>query len=190
MSSCRRASSASSASSVSSRFRSRINGCDRAPSAHTAGSPIFSSITASSRFSRAESKILPQLANPVAHRGVSVFQMINHAASLPRFSGAPNAVIPTEARSAQWRDPRISPLPLLVILTLSEAEGEEPPHRLLLLLVLLSSGGNASGGCPIHRAPCDGWEAQPLSSRCATSPRETPRSIAGSQLPSRCEKPT
>jgi len=38
---------------------------------------------ASSRFRRAESKILPQLTNAVAHRGVSVFQIVNHGSSLP-----------------------------------------------------------------------------------------------------------
>jgi hypothetical protein len=58
----------------------------RAASAHTAGSAIFSSIAASSRFSRAESKILPQLADPLAHRGVSIFQIVDHAVSLRHFS--------------------------------------------------------------------------------------------------------
>jgi hypothetical protein len=50
------------------------------------GSAIFSSVTASSRFSRAESKILPQFANPLAHRGVSVFQIVDHASSLRHFA--------------------------------------------------------------------------------------------------------
>src|ERR1039458_1293155 len=107
MSSARRASSASSASSVSSRLRSRISGCDFAPFAHTLGSEIFSSITASSRFSRAASKILPQLANPFAHRGVSVFQIVNHASSL---RPAIELVILSAAKN-----PRIWPLSLPVL---------------------------------------------------------------------------
>jgi hypothetical protein len=42
------------------------------------GSAIFSSIVANSRRSRAESKILPQIAYFVADRGVGVFEIAKH----------------------------------------------------------------------------------------------------------------
>src|ERR1700761_8099339 len=78
MSSERRASSASSARRVSRRLRSRMRGWERAPSAQIAGSAIFSSMAARSRRSRAESKILPQIADFVADRGVGVFEISKH----------------------------------------------------------------------------------------------------------------
>jgi hypothetical protein len=43
-----------------------------------AGSEVFSSMMASSRRRRAESKILPQIANLVADRGVGVFEIAKH----------------------------------------------------------------------------------------------------------------
>src|SRR5580698_10466490 len=78
MSSERRASSVSSAMRDSRRLRSRIRGCEREASAQTVGSAIFSSTTASSRFRRDESKILPQFAYSVAHRGVGIFKVTQH----------------------------------------------------------------------------------------------------------------
>src|ERR1700722_17738640 len=78
MSSERRASSASSARRVSRRLRSRMSGCEREASAQTVGSEIFSSMVASSRRSRAESKILPQSAHFFADRGVGVFVVAKH----------------------------------------------------------------------------------------------------------------
>jgi hypothetical protein len=42
------------------------------------GSEIFSSMVARSRLSRAESKILPQIADFVADRGVRVFEITEH----------------------------------------------------------------------------------------------------------------
>src|SRR5438067_10191004 len=86
MSSNLRASSVSSPSSVSSRLRSRISGCERAGSAQTLGSEILVSMSASSRLSRGASKILPQLAHPVANRGVAILQFIQHGDSL-RYGG-------------------------------------------------------------------------------------------------------
>ena len=50
-----------------------------------AGSEVFSSMTASSRRRRAESKILPQIANLFADRGVGVFEIANHRVSLRQF---------------------------------------------------------------------------------------------------------
>jgi len=55
-----------------------MRGCEREASAQTVGSAIFSSITESSRWSRAESKILPQIAYFVADRGVGVFEIAKH----------------------------------------------------------------------------------------------------------------
>src|SRR5579871_4045995 len=85
MSSERRASSASSARRVSMRLRSRMSGCERAGSAQTEGSEVFSSMVASSRRRRAESKILPQIAHLFADRGVGVFKIANHIVSLRQF---------------------------------------------------------------------------------------------------------
>src|SRR5215471_14167830 len=78
MSSERRASSASSASTDSMRLRSRMSGCERAGSAQMAGSAVFSSIAVSSRRRRGASKILPQIANLLANRGVGVLEVGNH----------------------------------------------------------------------------------------------------------------
>ena len=60
------------------RLRSRMRGCERAGSAQTEGSEVFSSMVASSRRRRAESKILPQIAHFVADRGVGVFEIAEH----------------------------------------------------------------------------------------------------------------
>src|SRR5215471_3892887 len=86
MSSERRASSASSASTDSMRLRSRMSGCERAGSAQMAGSAVFSSMAASSRRRRGASKILPQIANLLANRGVGVLEVGNHVSfSLRQF---------------------------------------------------------------------------------------------------------
>src|SRR5271168_4376906 len=95
MSSERRASSASSPRRVSRRLRSRMSGWEREASAQTVGSAIFSSITESSRWSRAESKILPQIAHFVTNRGVGVFEVAKHMNSSLRQLG-PN--IPCSTR--------------------------------------------------------------------------------------------
>jgi hypothetical protein len=50
-----------------------MSGCDLAASAQMAGSEIFSSMEANSALRRAESKILPQIANLFADRGVGEF---------------------------------------------------------------------------------------------------------------------
>jgi hypothetical protein len=55
-----------------------MSGCEREASAQMVGSEIFSSMVASSRRSRAESKILPQIADFVADRGVGVFEIAEH----------------------------------------------------------------------------------------------------------------
>ena len=47
-------------------------------SAQMVGSAVFSSMAASSRRRRAESKILPQIAHFVADRGVGVFEIAKH----------------------------------------------------------------------------------------------------------------
>jgi hypothetical protein len=55
-----------------------MRGCEREASAQTVGSAIFSSMMESSRRRRAESKILPQIADFVADRGVGVFEIAEH----------------------------------------------------------------------------------------------------------------
>jgi hypothetical protein len=55
-----------------------MSGCEREASAQMVGSEIFSSMAASSRRRRDESKILPQIAYFVADRGVGVFEIGKH----------------------------------------------------------------------------------------------------------------
>lgn len=64
------------------RLRSRMRGCERAGSAQMVGSEVFSSMEASSRRRRGESKILPQITDFVADWGVLVFEIREHLDSL------------------------------------------------------------------------------------------------------------
>jgi hypothetical protein len=56
-------------------LRSRIRGCDAAGLDHMAGSASFVSMSVSSRWRRAGSKILPQVADLIAHWSVGVFEI-------------------------------------------------------------------------------------------------------------------
>jgi hypothetical protein len=67
-------------------LRSRISGCERAASAHTLGSEIFSSMEASADFRRVASKILPQLTHLFADWGVGKFKVGQHSF---QFTGLP-----------------------------------------------------------------------------------------------------
>src|ERR1035437_2306220 len=76
MSPVRRTSSSSSATIDSSRLRSRISGLLAFGSFHSAGSASLVSMSASSLRIRAGSKILPQVADLVAHGSISEFEIV------------------------------------------------------------------------------------------------------------------
>src|SRR5579875_3071557 len=60
------------------RLRSRMSGCESWGLDHSAGSSSFFSMDASSERRRAGSKILPQVANLVAHGRVGEFEIVQH----------------------------------------------------------------------------------------------------------------
>src|SRR6185437_14497763 len=78
MSPVRRASSSSLASCSSMRLRSRIMGCESWGFDHSEGSESFFSIAANSDLRRGASKILPQVADFVAHGSVGEFKIVQH----------------------------------------------------------------------------------------------------------------
>src|ERR1019366_10002147 len=77
MSPVRRNNSSSSATCDSRRLRSRISGLLALGSFHNAGSASLVSMLASSLRMRAGSKILPQVADLIAHGSISEFEIVD-----------------------------------------------------------------------------------------------------------------
>src|SRR6266702_648423 len=76
MSPVRRSNSSSSATSASRRLRSRMRGLLAVGSFHIAGSASLVSMFVSSLRMRAGSKILPQVADLIAHGSISEFEIV------------------------------------------------------------------------------------------------------------------